>query len=1061
MDTLRNYTFLPWTRRGLSADIEVPDDLGTGTAAPARATVSVAFTINAEPVEKDIEVLGPGDVVGINPRAIVKTEPRNWVTDYEANYLPYIEFYEEDFVWRFTPATAVNALEQSRLRPWIFLVVLEEGEFAEPKRTGPLPAFELAEGLDPVLLFGRPEQTWGWAHVHVSENIVGPSMQTQTPQDVAAVEQNLEQTLAVNADVASSRLLCARKLKKSTAYHAFVIPAFEAGRLAGLGLDVPAGLSGQRSAWDDGQRLHPIYYRWFFRTGEQGDFEFLADLLDPRPADKRVGVRSMDMQNPGYEVEGMSGELRVMGLEGALKSTEMEPSPAQWPPAGTVFTNPPDGSAGKFLNQLEQKVNLQFDLQQPAGDPHPDPIVSPPLYGRWYAMAERLDVKNGIGWVDELNRDPRLRTPAGAGTQVIQKEQEKFMQQAWAQLGELAQTNQKIRQLQLAWMSSFVGFRKHVLPQPTDQFLTFTHAVQARVLGSPTTIAAQLAGSRLPRAAVDPGFRKIARPRGATMRKVVPAGAPRPQQILAKLNEGSLTAAPAAPEPTGQISLDGAASSIELPALPAWLALLLRSGTLTLLILLGVIALAIVIALPTIGIVALAIALAGAWEALRRLRRRAEEVQALRESFQEKSFTPAAVDAVSARPNFVLTEFGTDMSAAPAGSAVDSAEAANFRVALKDAFNVYQSPPPPRPVLQPLQLDNAISKLKQAINPAVSVTRRAQFLLKIPASIKDGYLRPQPTLVTVMAHPVFAEPMYAALRDISSEFLAPNLALIPNNTVSLLETNQRFIEAYMVGLNDEMGRELLWRQFPTDQRGSYFRQFWDVGDAIERDASKPAARVEEELLDISKLHTWKRETPLGDATHVNRPLPTGAEPGESRLVLVVRGDLLKKYPTAVVYAQQAKWITDEEGNKVRVLDESDPAHLIQSPIFKAEIDPDVRFLGFDLTSSKVKGDPDPDANNPGWFFVIQERPGEPRFGLDDLNDESPATPANWNQLAWEHLTESQTLGCVDFALNAPDESAITAQPDKQFRWGRNGADMAYILYQVPVMVAFHAADMLP
>ena len=705
-------------------------------------------------------------------------------------------------------------------------------------------------------------------------------------------------------------------------------------------------------------------------------------------------------------------------------------------------------------------MNLQFDLQQPAADPHPDPIVSPPLYGRWYAMAERLDVQNGVGWVDELNRDPRLRTPAGAGTQVIQKEQEKFMQQAWAQLGELAQTNQKIRQLQLAWMSSFVGFRKHVLPQPTDQFLTFTHAVQARVLGSPTTIAAQLAVSRLPRAAVDPGFRKIARPRGATMRKVVPAGAPRPQQILAKLNEGLLTAAPAPPEPTGQISLDGAANSIEPPALPGWLALLLRSGTLTLLILLGVIALAIVIALPTIGIVALAIALAGVWEALRRLRRRVQETQALRESFQEKSFTPAAVDAIAARPDFVLTEFGADMPAVPAGSAADSAEAANFRVALKDAFNVYHSPPPPRPVPQPLQLDNAISKLKQAINPAVSVTRRAQFLLKIPASIKDGYLRPQPTLVTVMAHPVFAEPMYAALRDISSEFLAPNLELIPNNTVSLLETNQRFIEAYMVGLNDEMGRELLWRQYPTDQRGSYFRQFWDVGDAIERDASKPAARVEEELLDISKLHTWKRETPLGDPTHVNRPLPTGAEPGESRLVLVVRGDLLKKYPTAVVYAQQAKWIT-EQGRKIRVLDDGDAAQVIQSPIFKAEIDPDVRFLGFDLTASKAKGDPDPDANNPGWFFVIQERPGEPRFGLDDLNEESPATPANWNQLAWEHLAQSQALGCVDFGLNVPDQSAITAQPDSQFRWGRNGADMAYILYQVPVMVAFHAADMLP
>ena len=55
----------------------------------------------------------------------------------------------------------------------------------------------------------------------------------------------------------------------------------------------------------------------------------------------------------------------------------------------------------------------------------------------------------------------------------------------------------------------------------------------------------------------------------------------------------------------------------------------------------------------------------------------------------------------------------------------------------------------------------------------------------------------------------------------------------------------------------------------------------------------------------------------------------------------------------------------------------------------------------------------------------------------------------------------ETLGCVDFGVHVPDESAITAPPDSQFRWGRNGADMAYIFYQVPVMVAFHAADMLP
>ena len=34
--------------------------------------------------------------------------------------------------------------------------------------------------------------------------------------------------------------------------------------------------------------------------------------------------------------------------------------------------------------------------------------------------------------------------------------------------------------------------------------------------------------------------------------------------------------------------------------------------------------------------------------------------------------------------------------------------------------------------------------------------------------------------------------------------------------VTLLSTNDEFTEAFLVGLSDEMGRELLWRQYPTD-----------------------------------------------------------------------------------------------------------------------------------------------------------------------------------------------------------------------------------------------------
>jgi hypothetical protein len=1057
MDTLRNYTFLPWLRQGLAADISTVDRLGNPGASAERAELSVKLQVNGEDVEKQVHLLGPGDVLGINPRVVVKTEPRHWVTDFEPNYLAYIEFIEEDYLWRFAPAAAAGELTTSQLRPWLLLVVLAEDEFKEKKTGGPLAAFEIDTTVVSLHeVFPDTGQSWAWAHVHVSKNIIGDKLQTATKEDVERVGQNLEELLRTNADYASSRLLCPRKLQANRAYHAFVIPSFETGRLAGLGLDIPDGTDGQQASWAEDARLYPIYYRWFFRTGARGDFEFLVDLLESRKVDKKVGIRDMDMQQPNYEVEGMTSPLDVMGLEGALKSPETESVPEAWPPEDTDFEHPPIGSAGFFLNQLEEKVNLQFNLQQKdsADDPDTDPIISPPLYGKWYAKEEALDVQEGTGWVHELNRDPRYRTPAGFGTQVIQNGQEQFMQQAWSQLGDLIQANQKIRQLQLAWMTTYRMYVKHVLPQSPDRLLAFTQAVQTRILGSPTTIAQQVRDSRLPQAALNAAFRKITRRRGAIMRKVEPDTATPTPPVLSQLNAGELSAAPAAPEPTGQMSLHRIAESLVPDGLPDGLRRLIRDRTIRWL-LIALLAIALALLVAGVGAViagGLAVVAGGLLLVSERLRRRIETAEA----FQEEQFTPETVDAIPARPNFVLTEFEVDMPATGNQVNADSVEAANFKTALKDAYNVFQSPPPAPPEREPLGIAEAVTSLQQALNPAITMPKRAAFSLKIPATIRDTYLRPNPTLVHVMAHPVFAEPMYRRLRDISAELLVPNLNLIPNNTISLLETNPKFIESYMVGLNHEMGRELLSRSFPTDQRGSYFRQFWDVSAAVNRDSDAAPEEVEEALLDITKLHTWSRDTELG--THENR-LPSDTEPDAARLVLVIRGDLLKRYPTTRIYAQKAKWNQDD---RIRELDDSNPAQNIKEPIFQAEVEPDVQFLGFNLTASVAKGNTDPQADpetvDHGWFFCLLQPPGEPRFGLDNRSDESPEIPNNWNDLAWEHLGNFDSLGVIDFdeGINA----TITASPDDQFVWGRNAADMAYILYQVPIMVAFHAADML-
>ena len=114
----------------------------------------------------------------------------------------------------------------------------------------------------------------------------------------------------------------------------------------------------------------------------------------------------------------------------------------------------------------------------------------------------------------------------------------------------------------------------------------------------------------------------------------------------------------------------------------------------------------------------------------------------------------------------------------------------------------------------------------------------------------------------------------------------------------MLEVNWEFIESFLVGLNHEMARELLWRGYRTDQRGSYFRQFWDVRNIPRFDAQR---KVKEEFLDIHPIHGWKSFGKLR-RLGMNRP---EKRPIVKNLVLVIRGDLLRRYPNTHVYAVKA------------------------------------------------------------------------------------------------------------------------------------------------------------
>jgi hypothetical protein len=386
----------------------------------------------------------------------------------------------------------------------------------------------------------------------------------------------------------------------------------------------------------------------------------------------------------------------------------------------------------------------------------------------------------------------------------------------------------------------------------------------------------------------------------------------------------------------------------------------------------------------------------------------------------------------------------------------------------------------------------------------------------------------------VMAYPEFPKPTYDDLKEVSEDYLLPGVSEVPKNTVGALETNPEFIESFMVGLNHEMASELLWRRYPTDRRGSYFRQFWDPSARV----PKPDDR--DLLFDVTELHTWDDKGPQRQgASPLGSNVMTGAGSGanqnhaestspNSQVVVVIRGELLQRYPTTTIYATKAKRVprAGETDATQRVPEWPSPTEKQSAvddqyhrfPIFRGELSPDVSFLGFDLTDdeavgetpTKSVGDPKPGTDDhwvnddgtddEGWFFVLEEPPGEVKFGLDvnqgDVGETPPgitdgdgtlhktddpdANPEHgWSALSWGHLVpDGESLDDVtnvsvyrdrpgqnDWKTEGGDEwdsrDGGQLDPEEAAEWGLNSAHMAYLTWQRPVRIAIHASDLLP
>jgi len=157
--------------------------------------------------------------------------------------------------------------------------------------------------------------------------------------------------------------------------------------------------------------------------------------------------------------------------------------------------------------------------------------------------------------------------------------------------------------------------------------------------------------------------------------------------------------------------------------------------------------------------------------------------------------------------------------------------------------------------------------------------------------------------------------------------------------VLLVESNPAFVEAFLVGANQELNAELLWRGLRADRRATAFRRFWGHASAVD---------------DIGDIATWTQASALG--THVNQT---------AAMVLLVRGELVRRYPSVMVAAVPARWNTDRSRSPV-----TDAASL-QLPTFRAGSRRRALRGLRETDAREAAGTPTP-AGPAGWYLLLSE-----------------------------------------------------------------------------------------
>lgn len=1017
------YAFLPYYRTGAVSALR--QAFRTTAAARATMTVSVAVrafpadeTTTAQPPKADVAVTvrGPGDVVSIDPGQVIRRHPAPGTVNAEPGDLAHVEFDRPDLPWQFTPTGPGT---DGNLPPWLRLVVVDAAVAVFTQRSADRPATITV----PAAELPPPEDAWAWAHAQVLGSDVAAGLAENSP--------------ALNL----SRLLCPRRLTEDKEWIACLVPVFRAGQEAGLtGTSQTSTLA---YAWRAGDTrvVLPVYDSWTFRTGRDGDFATLAGRLRPPDADSRVdvGIRHVDTGRPGGGIGpiGTGDPGRRRAVRGALVAVDDPLTDAKkWPAAATA----------ELRRQLEAVAAYRYAAAAPER-----PTVGPPLYGG--AHIARGDVSDAApGWFRTLNLDPADRLVAGLGTRVVQMDQEDLMASAWTQVGGVLATNQALR---LAQLGRYVSESLHKRLDKLDgsSLLTVTNPVTGR-LPDPSfgTVRARLAASVLPLAAIGQ-LRRFAAPRGSAtrfagapaarstaVRRMLTDDAGRTRSWVRPLGDVLGSGSPAVLADTGteigfdvdslialstpdlRVVADGGAALRDRTAPADDFAARVLSASLEQLL----------AEMPEIDS-----GTADVVDAVNDVRPRITELlgAALRLRVSEcfvsvdtarKVRIAAGADErgrATVRTSELIDNWPEPVMVDGFVSAVPSSAAWQ-----RDVDRMFAAAAAPATTVETARPTFAVSALKlvPALSPSVTATRRVLGRLPRLADWPE-WLPPDwfddRRVEPVLAGPTFDHPMYEALHRYDPEWLMPGVADIqPAELVTVLQTNRRFVEAFLVGCNTEFATELVWRGYPTDGRATSFRSFWTASDEL-----------------TQPVHRFDPQAPLG--AHLRDDVANA-------LVVIVRGEVVRRYPTmlAALVTQRGQGDPPPGFNPLGAA----------TPLFRLHLDPDILLLGFSLPGAPPK--PAERLQNPppgkpmAWWFTLSEHVGEPRFGLLE-GDGRPSTAAAWDRdgLTWDDLDPKNSGFLAAKAPPVPVDGAIMRADSARFAW---------LLFRHPERAAFAARDIL-